>query len=132
MSDKCLDDLLWVGINKSVGYLPLSTLVGLCNVPVSRMMNMASSNGLKSLLFSEEECDIGSGALYVYDEAMLSSLLREYQTPLSYAGVPTDNCEAYIRYISNNIVFEELYPEAYIAIGKTFNDPRFTCVTLSD
>jgi hypothetical protein len=75
---------------------------------------------------NSNECDIGSGAIYLFDEKWLSEILSKNSKILENAKVPHDNIKKYIMYISNNTVYKDVYPEAYVVIGKTFNDPRFS------
>lgn len=119
-----MNDLYDVGKTKSLGYLPIQTIERKGN-SVEALMIYAEQNSIKTILLPSNECDIGSGALYFYDSEMLLSLLHENSDVLSRAGVPCNDEVEYIRWISNHTVFEEAYPEAYRAIGITFNDRRF-------
>lgn len=120
-----LDDLYLVGKSKSLGYLPLHTLENLCGVSVEEIKTFANQNNLKYLILKNGECDIHSGAVYVFDDSMLSNILMENRAVLKNAGVPTENAIDYILFISNNTISSYKYPDAYAAIGKTFNDQRF-------
>lgn len=123
--EELLNDLYLVGVKKSLGYLPLDTIENICSVRVETVINYAKTNNLKSILYKQGECDIGSGALYLFHEQMLIDVIRQHENVLRDAGVPTDSCENYVAFISNNNVPFNLYPAAYIAIAKSFNDERF-------
>ncbi|MFK7678672.1 hypothetical protein ACI3ER_11580 [Bacillus sp. Wb] len=120
-----LFDLYDVGTKKSLGYLPVETVTNLCGSTLEEIVGYAELNKLQHVLLKAHECDIHSGAIYLYHEKMLKDLLNEYREVLEVAGVPIENPVDYIKYISNNTVYSEKYPEAYMAIGKTFNDYRF-------
>ena len=55
---------------------------------------------------------------------MLSDILLKYKDVLTEAGVPIDP-DKYVKYIEFNTIFRQEHPEAFVAIGKTFNDKRF-------
>ena len=117
-----LDDLYEVGKTKSLGYLPISTIIDYGKT-VDELLDYATGN-VKSLILSANDCDIKSGALYFYDPPMLNDILQENQEILKKAGVPTEPI-AYINYISNFNVNSNSNPEAFRIIGLTFNDARF-------
>lgn len=61
-----LDDIRLVCITKMLGYIPLATIISE-SVPVQQMMDEANSRGMKTFLFSQEDNNVFSGALYVAD-----------------------------------------------------------------
>ena len=119
-----LGDLYDVGKTKALGYLPLETIREYGD-SIENILDYANKNYLKSVLLNyPEECDILSGALYLFDEAMLLKFLHKYTNVLKQANVPCSNCLAY-KYIAEVFVDNRYYPEAYKVIGLTFNDGRF-------
>lgn len=121
-------DLLLVGKEKSLGYLPLSTIKEYGR-SIEYFQRYAKRNKLKSLLI--QECNIGSGALYIYDENMLLNILKSNAKTLRKAKIPT-KCIDFVKYISTNSVCFKTCPEAFIVIGKTFNDYRFKDIKIGN
>lgn len=122
-SNDIFSSLLDVGINKPVGYLPLSTIVMYGGKKARlELIDWAISNGLKYGVFMRGHT--ASGALYIWDENSLNAMLNKYKDILIEAGVPTE-AEEYVRYIEHTHVSEKKYPNAYTVVGKTFNDKRF-------
>lgn len=66
----------------------------------------------------------GSGALYVWHNAQLAEFLKKHSSVFTTAQVPT-NPEKFIDHIEHFTVPINVFPAAYVLIGKTFNDPRF-------
>ncbi len=120
-----LDDLYDVGKTKSLGNLPLEELVDFCGVSINEMIQYANKNELEYLVLQEGETSVATGAIYLYHEGMLKGLLKEYEVALQTAGVPTNSPLEYIRFIANNSISKKENPAAYVAIAKTYNDPRF-------
>lgn len=123
-----VDDLLAIGKNKPLGYLPLKTMIekkhdGYDGV-VEDVISWADSKGYKHVLCTEQECHIASGALYIYDPLSLSDMLDKYQDILEKANIPTTPDE-YVRHIMKKTIYDYKYPEAYKVIGLTFADKRF-------
>lgn len=125
LTEELLSHLYDVGRSKSLGYLPLSTLTEVCDTSIQTIIDYAKAKNLEHRIYTQEECDIGSGAIFVYDERMLLGILQSNKETLAQAKIPTDNVMDYIHYINKVPVLEEKYPLAYRVIGKTFNDPRF-------
>ena len=115
------NDLFLVGKDKALGYLPISTIEEFGR-DIDFFMRYAKRNKLKSILIPK--CNVGSGALYIYSEDMLSNILEENKKALKSANVP-HKCKEYVNYIANNVVSYDTNPNAFIAVGKTFNDIRF-------
>ena len=115
-------DLLNVGESKALGYLPLRSIREHGGKKARDLLvKWAEAEGLEW----EELYDSTSGALYIWDEEMLAAMLEEYKEELGAAGVDMSSPKNYVRYIDSNTVYSEKYPEAYRAIGKTFNDKRW-------
>lgn len=119
-----LNDLYNVGKTKSLGYLPINTIVNICDTQIETILKYAKSNNLKTILLSEKECTIRSGALFVYNEKMLREILNKNKDILKEANIPTKE-RNYILYIAKNHVSPIIYEKAYEIIGITFNDKRF-------
>lgn len=123
--EELLSDLYGVGITKSLGYLPLDTLTEICKTSIQDIINYSNKNKFGYLIYTQEECGIGSGAIFVYDEVMLMDILQVNKKMLTKAKVPTGKAIDYIEYLNKVHVAEEKYPLAYKVIGQTFNDYRF-------
>lgn len=70
-----LDDIRLLGITKMLGYLPLATILSE-SVSVQQMMLEADSRDMKTFLFSQEDSNVFSGALYVADITSLNIFLN--------------------------------------------------------
>lgn len=118
-----LDDLLLVGKSKLLGYLPLSTIIDLCGKDPLNLQEELNRNGLSTRLFTHEECGVGSGALYAWDNAKLSALLSlpGNEATLLEAEWPTDPAE-FVDRVAND--FAEGSGPLYDLIAIAFNDPR--------
>ena len=117
------DNLLDVGTKKAVGYLPLRTIQNYDNEnSIHDLIDWAFSNGNDAKIFKTG--NVASGALYVWNDKMLSEILNKYKDVLTQARVPITPDE-YIYHIQHYLVPEQKYPEAYKVVGKTFNDERF-------
>jgi len=117
-------DLLDVGKKKALGYLPLGSIRTYGGKTAEKdLINWAKEQGLKYKKILGGTTHIG--ALYIWDEDMLMNILKKYEDVLEEAGVPTNDTEDYVDFIEHNYVIESEYPEAYRAVGKTFNDKRF-------
>ena len=122
-SKDIFSDLLNVGVRKSVGYLPLSTIEKYGDADtIFDLITWADENKLncKSIFTGTT----ASGAFYVWDCKMLRPLLDKHKEVLVDAGIPL-NCYHYVDHIEHVLVPKELYPEAYKVIGLTFADKRF-------
>jgi len=118
-----LSELYNVGKIKSLGYLTLESIME-CNKTIDDLIKYANGNNIKTLLLEESECDIHSGALYFYDDEMLSCILNENKSILVNAKVPYKSCLDFIMHISNYLVSNHRYPKAFRVVMKTFNDKR--------
>ncbi len=87
-----LRDLTEVGPDKPVGYLPVETVM-LCGRSVEDMQSELQQKGLQTLLFSERDCNVFSGALYVWDEIALQNHLDCHGPILEAAGWPQETTE---------------------------------------
>lgn len=119
--DLIYDDLFLVGKDKALGYLPIATIEQFGR-DADFFVRYAKRNKLKSILIPK--CNVGSGALYIYSEDMLSNILNENRKVLKSANVPY-KCREYVNHIANNVVSYDTNPDAFVIVGKTFNDIRF-------
>lgn len=117
-------DLYNVGKTKAVGYLPIKTIKIYENDTIENVIKCCDRANKTYKIFSEKECFILSGALFVYDTYMLKCILDQYEYILQKENIPTTPDE-YIDFIAKNIVFEHELPEIYRIICLTFNDSRF-------
>lgn len=118
LNEMIFNDLLLVGKRKAVGYLPLLSIQEYGRT-IDEFMAFAVEHGLKFKIFLD--CTVKGGSLYLYDEYWLKQLLIENAATLIKADIPL-HPEAYIDYIAHYSVVDE---EAFVIVGKTFNDPRF-------
>lgn len=116
----CLYD---VGRTKSIGYLSIYVLER-CVVGVEDMLKYARENHLGYRVYETNKGHI-KGYVYLYDEKMLQAVLMEEQEALNEANVPINTVESYIDFIQRFTISQEEHPEAYRAIGRTYNDDRF-------
>ncbi len=86
-----LHDLRAVGPEKPLGYLPVNTIVSVCQMPLVQMINELEQKQLVTRLFSEKESRIFSGALYAYDEPSLQALLNRNRGQLVRAHWPFES-----------------------------------------
>lgn len=114
-----LTDLFRVGKNKPVGYLPLATLR--MESSEQELIDWAKEKGFSHKLYKPTQCNIGSGALFIYDTKALQKLLTKYETVLKNAKVPTTP-DAYVDFIAKYNVVEK---KAFRVVGKSFADKRF-------
>ena len=87
--EELLSDLLKVGPDKPVGYLPLSTLESM-EVDIDNLSNELRKKGLVVKRLSTQESRVASGALYVYDREALRQLLYESRYILAMHEWPLD------------------------------------------
>jgi hypothetical protein len=117
-----LDDLRLVGTTKLLGYLPLSTIVKLCQADPQALIAQAAARGLSARIFAEGECDVASGALYVFAAAGLSEFLcvPENAQVLRQNQWPTE-AHAYVHKVATEFAEREAL---YDLVALSFNDPR--------
>lgn len=116
-------DLLNVGDCKLVGYLPMSTIRERGGRQAeAKLTRWAKASGLNCKKIMGGSTD--SGALYVWHSTHLAEFLKKHSIVLTTAQIPT-NPEKFIDYIEHFTVSINVFPAAYVVVGKTFNDPRF-------
>jgi len=125
-----LEHLLKVGTEKSIGYLPKSTIkerVGFENYNYikSELEIFALEQKLILIDLNENDCDVFSGAIYLYSPLLLNNILSEFENYLIDDNIPTNPTE-FIEYIISNVVYDHIYPISYRIIALCFNDKRYT------
>lgn len=120
-ADRLLLSLSRVGPNKPIGYLPLYTLRDVARVTPESVVADAIARGLAAAQFGPGECCIKSGALYVYDPAALSEILRARADTLAAQGMPS-NPDRFVAYIAATWL-EPSHP-AYPIVAAAFDDIR--------
>jgi hypothetical protein len=83
-----LRNLIEVGSTKSIGYLPLCTIRDFLGKDVRILAKEAINRGMSAIIVGPNECCIKSGALYVYNDSMLSNVLTSNLPLLRAAGCP--------------------------------------------
>lgn len=116
--ERMLNDLRLVGPNKPVGYLPLSTITGICKTDVAKLTQDLEQKGLKTIIFNQQESNVGGGALYAYDENALHKLLDTNKNLLTNSGWPTEP-ELFIRNLKNHA---ERKTELFDLVADSFGD----------
>lgn len=125
MEDNYWDDLAQVGPQKPLGYLPRSTITDLCGETIAGAIAWAKQTGLRWANFDADECDINSGAIYVWHEAALASLLRAHAGLLAECGWPTDPA-SFVATVANNFAADD----RPLRTGRTRFRRRSLCGTL--
>lgn len=98
-----LSDLFRVGVEKPLAYLPLRTVRDICGFEPAFMQGVLERDWhLNTALYSEAECHIASGALYVWHESSLKHLLDQNTATLTEAGWPQEPWE-FVNCISSHI-----------------------------
>ena len=87
--DKYLMDLLEVGLEKPLGYLPLDTIRDSCGVNPSEVAQYLQQRGFETREWDQSFCKVGSGALYIYDQVSLQKLLNNNSKVLVTSNWPT-------------------------------------------
>lgn len=90
-----------VGPAKPVGYLPFDTIRWLYQTEPEVLSEFHIQRGLAALVLDEDDCCIGSGALYVYDTTALDRVLARNSRLLAGLKLPTLP-EPFVRYIAMN------------------------------
>jgi len=132
LTNTIFSDLLYVGTKKALGWLPLSTIKMYGGeYAIKELIDWAIENKYQYKCASEIRSNVASGALFIWDEVMLGEILYKYKNILTKANIPIIP-EDYVEYTMNNTIFSQLNLPAYIVIGFTFNDKRFSGKTLKE
>jgi hypothetical protein len=110
-----------VGPTKPLGYLPRKTITAVCGREIDEVRRWVELHNLRYLDLLPEECNISSGALYVWDDDSLSSLLIGNATMLSEVGWPITT-EAFVVMVATRFGSDA---RLYELIGRAFDDFRF-------
>lgn len=118
--NRIMDDLRQVGPQKPLGYLPINTLIKICQISPESVEKELHKKGLKTLRLEEEEeeTNVVGGALYAYDENSLQELLTNHQELLTKEGWPVES-ESFIR---NLVVHAPQKTDLFNLIADAFND----------
>lgn len=108
-----LSDLLEVGSEKAIGYLPVSTIGS--KELVQKLQLWAESKKYQSLVAKSASGDF----LYIYNEEALRKQISRYQNILDYEGFSTDSVANFVKSLSNHTAYET---RAWIVIGRMFNN----------
>jgi hypothetical protein len=82
-----LDD---VGRRKSVGYLPQYTVRDFLGKSVEEVARSLAERGLSVMILSEDECPIGTGALFAFDRSMAEKIIERHADALRQKNWPPD------------------------------------------
>lgn len=118
-----LRDLFGIGPDKPLGYLPLSTLED-CKYAPETMVRTLRARDLYVRIYTQPECDVGSGALYASDLRALAGLLAQNKDVIIEAKWPMEPLAFFDR-VARIAVSERKDPFLYRVIGLAFADPRF-------
>lgn len=130
LTNTIFSDLLYVGTKKALGWLPLSTIKMYGGeYAIKELIDWAIENKYQYKCADEVCSQVASGALFIWDKVMLGEILYKYKNILTKANIPIIP-EDYVYYTMNHIIFSQLNLPAYIIIGFTFNDKRFSGKTL--
>ncbi|POR54379.1 hypothetical protein [Bosea psychrotolerans] len=94
-----LESLALVGPAKPVGYLPLPTVMKALRLTIPAVEQEYANGSRQVRVLGPEDCCIKGGAVYVFDQPALASLLSASSRLLTDLGWPTDS-EAFIRRIA--------------------------------
>ncbi len=115
---KFLDNLRLVGKTKSLGYLPMSTLIKICGVDPKIIRKELEEKGLVVIELTRKESGVDIwGVLYAYDRESLSRILQMGRSVLERNGWPTEPDE-FVRHLA--VDAED--PDLYNLIMKAFTD----------
>jgi len=97
--DCLLADLKRVGPKKPLGYLPLSVFYEITS-NVKDFLSRLTIKGLGIIELDENESNILSGAIFVYDRSSLEKLLNKHNQTLKSQSWPLDT-NGFIRCLKN-------------------------------
>jgi hypothetical protein len=117
-------DLERVGTAKPLGYLPKKTITKFCGQRIRDVRRRATLHGLQSVSYTPDQCDISSGAVYVWHEPTLAKLLTDNAAMLDELGWPTEPM-AFVEKVATD---QGEDPRLYELIGRAFDDFRFPFV----
>ena len=123
--DNLLSDLLRVGPEKPLGYLPLATIER-CGPLGQTIRATLESKGLHVQVFEPDACFVGSGAMFVADLTALQQLLDEDEgSKTLHDSGWTPKARAFIYAVATVHVDMHRNFDLYRLIGLAFADPFF-------
>lgn len=111
-----LSDLYDVGKTKATGHLGIKEIETIGNSSEKEMIQFAKEHNLMYY--------VKDNIITFYHKQMLEELLIKYSKILKDAGIPITP-KRYLHYIETQLVKFEIFPQAFVAVAKTFNDPKF-------
>lgn len=114
-----INDLDRVGPDKPLGYLPLDTVINICERDPMELAHELEGRGLKTKIFSDGECLRRGGMLYTYDEVALGALLKVHAGILHDAHWPETPHEFVTKSATTRA---ELYTKLFTVIADAFAD----------
>jgi hypothetical protein len=122
--DPRMDAVYGVGPDKPLGYLQVEEIYVYGEHPEA-VADLSRKRGLSTIMQDEGEGLVRGrgGALFVYDENALASLLAEQVQVLAARGWPIDPSE-FARRVSVEMVYPERDPELFKIIAWAYKDPR--------
>jgi hypothetical protein len=114
------EDLLDVGSNKPMGYMPIQTLENcLSKEQIKDLVYELVFKGLTVTFVDENECQVVSGALYAWDQKALTRLLCKNKETLIKERWPTE-AETFVRHSMKNSA--ETMTDLFDLIADAYND----------
>ncbi|UTC28724.1 hypothetical protein MARCHEWKA_02120 [Brevundimonas phage vB_BpoS-Marchewka] len=120
MSESYMNDLLRVGRDKPMGYLPLGTIV-MAGWTLERALAWLQTTDLQHRVFTQAESNVFGGALYVWDERAVQRLLDLNQTIVQDNGWGW-TAELFVMDVVEDFAAD---PDLYALVGVMFADERF-------
>lgn len=85
-----MNDLVFVGPRKPLGCLPISTLQ-MCGQDMSAVIDNARIKSLRAEMWGSDKCDVGSGAIFVWDAKRIEEFIELNSGLLTAMGWPDDH-----------------------------------------
>jgi hypothetical protein len=126
-----LDEHLSLGPTKPLSYLPQATITKNLGLAVQAYVDLVKDRGAYAIVLGEDECAIGSGAVYAFDRVALNALL-EAQGPVLQARQWPLEAEAFVRQVALNWLEEPnpVLPVVHLAFGDLHIKSQTTRVDL--
>lgn len=119
--ESLLNDLYKVGPEKPLGYLPQVDITVTCKKEISDVSARCEEMGLKTLLLEDKDCQVMSGALYVYSEEALQQLIDDNARLIQSKGWPTDTAMFVKKCANTSASFNS---DLYRLVAWAYADPR--------
>jgi hypothetical protein len=85
-----MNDLVLVGPRKPLGYLPISTLQ-MCGQDMTAVIDNARIKSLRAEMWGSHRCNVGSGAVFVWDANRIEEFIELNEDLLADADWPVDH-----------------------------------------